>query len=126
MIEWLLETVGEFIGDLLEGGAEVVVDAVEGLSDLGISEVLSTGILVYGAITVASLTVSSIRSELMKRQELKAKGVTSAVITDFIEQNGHTEITLAALNAQNKQVGTVKMQSRTSSGIKKGTKISLT
>lgn len=126
MIEWLLKAAGDLIEALFEGGAEIAGDAIEGLSAIGISEVISTGLLVYGAISVANLTVSTIKSELNRRQELKAKGVKSAVITEFIEQNGHTEITLAALNAQNKQVGTVKMQSRTSSGIKKGTKISLT
>ncbi len=125
MIEWLIENVGDFISSIFESGTGVVAGAVGELSALGISEVVSTGLLIYGAITVASLTVSSIQNELSRRQKLKAKGVTSAVITDFINQNGHTEITLAALNAQNKQVGTVKMRSKTSSGIEKGTKIYL-
>ena len=120
MLEWLLEVVGDFLGDLFESGAEVVGDLV---SSVDIGEVISTGLLIAGAITVANLTESAIRNELNKRQELKNKGVTSAVITDFIQNNGYAEVTLAALNANNQQVGTMKAKS--SSGIKKGDKIVL-
>lgn len=122
MLEWILEVVGDFLGDLFESGAEVVGDLV---SSVGIGEVISTGLLIAGAITVANLTESAIRNELNKRQELKNKGVTSAVITDFIQNNGYAEVTLAALNANNQQVGTVKMKAKSSSGIKKGDKIVL-
>lgn len=122
MLEWLLEVVGDFLGDLFESGAEVVGDLV---SSVDIGEVISTGLLIAGAITVANLTESAIRNELNKRQELKNKGVTSAVITDFIQNNGYAEVTLAALNANNQQVGTVKMKAKSSSGIKKGDKIVL-
>lgn len=122
MLEWLLEIVGDFLGDLFESGAEVVGDLV---SSVDIGEVISTGLLIAGAITVANLTESAIRNELNKRQELKNKGVTSAVITDFIQNNGYAEVTLAALNANNQQVGTVKMKAKSSSGIKKGDKIVL-
>ncbi|MBE6336931.1 MAG: hypothetical protein E7066_09700 [Lentimicrobiaceae bacterium] len=122
MLEWLLEVAGDFLGDLFESGAEVVGDLV---SSVDIGEVISTGLLIAGAITVANLTESAIRNELNKRQELKNKGVTSAVITDFIQNNGYAEVTLAALNANNQQVGTVKMKAKSSSGIKKGDKIVL-
>ena len=122
MLEWLLEVAGDFLGDLFESGAEVVGD-LESSVDIG--EVISTGLLIAGAITVANLTESAIRNELNKRQELKNKGVTSAVITDFIQNNGYAEVTLAALNANNQQVGTVKMKAKSSSGIKKGDKIVL-
>lgn len=122
MLEWLLEVAGDFLGDLFESGAAVVGDLV---SSVDIGEVISTGLLIAGAITVANLTESAIRNELNKRQELKNKGVTSAVITDFIQNNGYAEVTLAALNANNQQVGTVKMKAKSSSGIKKGDKIVL-
>lgn len=122
MLEWLLEVAGDFLSDLFEGGGEVVGDLV---SSIDIGEVLSTGLLIAGAITVANLTESAIRNELKNRQELKNKGVTSAVITDFIQNNGYTEISLAALNGNNQQVGTVKMRATSSSGIKKGDKIRL-
>lgn len=122
MLEWLLEVAGDFLGDLFESGAEAVGDLV---SSIDIGEVISTGLLIAGAITVANLTESAIRNELNKRQELKNKGVTSAVITDFIQNNGYAEVTLAALNANNQQVGTVKMKAKSSSGIKKGDKIVL-
>ena len=122
MLEGLLEVVGDFLGDLFKSGVEAVRDFV---SSIDIGEVISTGLLIAGAITVANLTESAIRSELNKRQELKKKGVTSAVITDFIHNNGYAEVTLAALNASNQQVGTVKMKAKSSSGIKKGDKIVL-
>ena len=122
MLEWLLEVAGEFLGDLFESGAEVVGELV---SSIDIGEVISTGLLIAGAITVASLTESAIRNELKNRQELKNKGVTSAVITDFIQSNGYVEVDLAALNANNQQVGTVKMRAKSASGIKKGDKIRL-
>lgn len=122
MLEWLLEVAGDFLGDLFESSAEAVGDLV---SSIDIGEVISTGLLIAGAITVANLTESAIRNELNKRQELKNKGVTSAVITDFIQNNGYAEVTLAALNANNQQVGTVKMKAKSSSGIKKGDKIVL-
>ena len=117
MLEWLLEVAGDFLEGLFEWGAETGVDLI--------GEVVSTGLLIAGAITVANLTESAIRNELNKRQELKNKGVTSAVITDFIQNNGYAEVTLAALNANNQQVGTVKMKAKSSSSIKKGDKIVL-
>lgn len=113
----LIESVGEFIGELFGEAGEVV-------STINIGDVISTTALLGGAITVASLTESVIRNELSKRQELKNKGVTHAIVQDFVQSNGYTEITLAALNAQNQQVGTVKMKAQ-SSYVKKGDKIQL-
>ncbi|MBE6320642.1 MAG: hypothetical protein E7075_06710 [Bacteroidales bacterium] len=113
----LIESVGEFIGELFGEAGEVV-------STINIGDVIATTALLGGAITVASLTESVIRNELSKRQELKNKGVTHAIVQDFVQSNGYTEITLAALNAQNQQVGTVKMKAQ-SSYVKKGDKIQL-
>ncbi len=113
----LIESVGEFIGELLGEAGEVV-------GTINIGDVIATTALLGGAITVASLTESVIRNELSKRQELKNKGVTHAIVQDFVQSNGYTEITLAALNAQNQQVGTVKMKAQ-SSYVKKGDKIQL-
>lgn len=114
----MLDLLLELGGDLIEG----ITDFFSGDS---IAEVLGTGLLITGAIMVTELTVDTIQSELKRRQELKGKGVTQAIITDFVRSNGYTEISLAALNAKNQQVGTVKMKARSSSGIKKGDKIRL-
>lgn len=110
---------------LLELGGDLIEGIVDIFTGDGIAEVIGTSLLISGAIMVAELTVDSIQSELKRRQELKGKGVTQAIITDFVRNNGYTEISLAALNAKNQQVGTVKMKARFSSGIKKGDKISL-
>ena len=118
----MLDLLFDFLSDILEGAGDVIGDLV---SSIDIGEVISTAALVAGVITVASLTETAIRNELNRRQELKGKGVTSAVITDFIKQNGYTEITLAALNNKNEQVGIVKMRGNKTSGIKKGDKIKL-
>ncbi len=114
MIELLGDLI-EWIGDLFDGGA-VIGTAFD---------VISTALLIQGVVYVASLTVDSIRSELNNRRELKAKGVTNVVIQDFINQSGYTEISLAALNAQNQQVGTVKMKTSGYSNVKKDQKIQL-
>lgn len=128
MLDLLFELGGdliEWVGELFDGG-DAVAGAIGG-SDLIASavDIVSTALLIQGAIYVASLTVDSIRSELNNRRELKAKGVTNVVIQDFINQNGYTEISLAALNAQNQQVGTVKMKTKGNSTVKKGQKIQL-
>ena len=125
MIE-LLKDLIEWIGDLFDGGDVIdsVVDGGAAVLDTAF-DVVSTALLIQGAIYVASLTVDSIRSELNNRRELKTKGVTNVVIQDFINQNGYTEISLATLNAQNQQVGTVKMKTRGYSNVKKGQKIKL-
>lgn len=119
----------DLLGDLIEGvidffsdggGGEVIGDIVAG----GFV-VLSDALLIGSVVYVASLTVDSIRSELGNRRELKDKGVTNVVIQDFINQSGYTEISLAALNAQNKQVGTVKMNTKGYVDVHKGQKIAL-
>lgn len=115
----------ELLGDLIEW----VVDLFDGGGELisGTFDILSTALLIQGAIYVTSLTVDSIKSELSNRRELKNKGVTNVVIQDFIRQNGRTVVSLAALNAQNKQVGSVNIESKSSdySSLKVGQKIRL-
>lgn len=125
MIELLGDLI-EWIGDLFDGG-DVIDSVVDGGGAIiGTAfDVISTALLIQGVVYVASLTVDSIRSELNNRRELKAKGVTNVVIQDFINQSGYTEISLAALNAQNQQVGTVKMKTSGYSNVKKGQKIQL-
>jgi len=128
MLDFLIDIIGEIFGsgaeDAIEEGIAAVTDAVTEVdwSSL-IGDVISTSLLIAGAISVASITESAIREQLRNRAELKNKGVKSAVVKDFIEQAGYTEITLAALNAQNQQVGTFKMKAKSSSGVKKGTKV---
>ena len=125
MIELLGDLI-EWIGDLFDGG-DVIDSVVDGGGAIiGTAfDVISTALLIQGVVYVASLTVDSIRSELNNRREPKAKGVTNVVIQDFINQSGYTEISLAALNAQNQQVGTVKMKTSGYSNVKKGQKIQL-
>ena len=127
MIE-LLGDIIEWVVDLFDGG-EAVPGIVEGGGDLLSTafDVVSTALLIQGAIYVTTLTVDSIKSELSNRRELKNKGVTNVVIQDFIRQNGRTVVSLAALNAQNKQVGSVNIESRSSdySSLKVGQKIQL-
>lgn len=118
----MLDILFDFLSDIIEGAGDVIGEIC---SSVDIGEVISTAALIAGVITVANLTENAIRNELNRRQELKNKGVTSAVITDFIQSNGYTEITLAALNNKNEQVGTVKMRGNNASGIKKGDKIRL-
>lgn len=113
MIEALFELLGE--------GIEWVTDLFSG----GIGEVISTAMLIGGVITVANLTENAIRNELKNRQELKNKGVISVVIEDIKNKGDFTVVSLAALNANNAQVGRIKMSARASSGIKKGDKIKL-
>lgn len=121
----------EFLGDLIEWGIDLLSDTGETILESAaevdwssvIDGVISTGLLVATTITVASITEDAIRNELRNRQELKNKGVQSAVVQEFIQQSGYTEVTLAALNSQNKQVGTFKMKARSTSGIEQGDKI---
>ena len=93
----------DFFADMFD----TVVDLLTDPPSLPIDP--SDVLLIGGAIYVANLTVSSIRDELRNRQELKAKGATQVIIKDFINNNGYTEVSFAALNAQNKQVGTFSM-----------------
>lgn len=118
----------ELLGDLFEWIVGLFEDPPFPIPDPEeIVGVIGTALLIQGAIYVASLTADSIRSELSNRRELKNKGVTNVIIQDFIEKNGYTEISLAALNAQNQQVGTVNVASRNSdhSSLKIGQKIQI-
>lgn len=117
----ILGDVWEWIEGVIDGASPVPLDGID-WGDL-IEGVISTGAIVAGVITVASITKESIRSQMRNRPELRNKGVASAVVKEFIQQNGYTEITLAALNKQNQQIGTFKMKSSCVEGIKKGDKI---
>lgn len=118
IIEWVVDIFdgGEVVSGIVEGGGELLSTAFD---------VVSTALLIQGAIYVTSLSVDSIKLELSNRRELKNKGVTNVVIQDFIRQNDRTIVSLAALNAQNKQVGSVNIESRSSdySSLKVGQKI---
>ena len=125
MIDWLID----LIGDLFDSGADLVADMADAATAIDwssvIDGVISTGLIVAGVITVASITEDTIRGQMRNRPELRNKGVESAVVKDFIQQNGYTEITLAALNKQNQQVGTFKMKSSRVEDIELGDKILL-
>lgn len=127
LLEYLFEWIGdlfEWIGDLFDGDVvDVDPTAVGGGAAAVITafDVISTVLLIQGVLYVASLTADSIQSELSNRRELKDKGVQHVqVLQEFINQSGYTEISLAALNAQNKQVGTVRMQTKGYTNVKKG------
>lgn len=117
MIDWII--------DILDGILSPDnIPPIESIDWGGlIDDVISTGLIVAATITVAKITEETIKDEIRNRQELKSKGVKSAVVQDFIQQAGYTEITLAALNSNNQQVGTFKMRAKSSSGINKGDKI---
>lgn len=117
----MLDLIWEAIQALFDFGE----GAIENIEELANGVDLSDALLIGSAIYVANLTVSSIQDELKNRKELKAKGATQAVIKDFLTNNGYTEISLDAFNAQNKQVGTFSMKSRSCSGIYKGQRISI-
>lgn len=114
----------DFLIDLVESVFDCAGDTVSEIDWSSVIDgVISTAPLVLATIVVASITEESIRNELKNRSELKKKNVTSAVVKDFVQQAGYTEITLAALNAQNQQVGSFKMKAKSSHNIAKGDKI---
>lgn len=117
----MLDLIWDAIEALFDWGAEAVDTVAEVASNVDLGDVL----LIGSAIYVTNLTVNSIRDELKNRQELKAKGATQVIIKDFINQSGYTEVSFAALNAQNKQVGTFSMKGRSCSGLYKGQKIAI-
>lgn len=123
MIDWIIDILEE----IFDSGVDAVSGIAEAASEVDwssvIDGVISTGLIVAATITVAQITEDAIKKEIRNRQELKSKGVKSAVVQDFIQQAGYTEVTLAALNSQNQQVGTFKMRAKSTSGIKKGDKI---
>ena len=121
MIDFFLE----LLGDLFESGGEVIESVGETVGDVVSNVDLGDVLLIGSAIYVANLTVSSIQDKLRNRRELKAKGATQVIIKDFINNNGYTEVSFAALNAQNKQVGTFSMKGRSCSGLHKGQRIAI-
>jgi hypothetical protein len=84
-------------------------------------------LLIASTIYVTNLTVNSVRDVLRNRQELKENGATHVIIKDFIDSNdrGYTEVSFAALNEQNEQVGTFSMEGRSCSGLYVGQKIAI-
>ncbi len=121
----MLDFLIELFRDLFEGGSEIVESVGDAVSDVATNADLGDVLLIGSAIYVANLTVSTIQDELRTRKELKAKGATQVVIKEFIDKSGYTEVSFAALNAQNKQVGTFSMQGRSYSGLYKGQKIAI-
>ena len=117
----MLDFILEILGEIFDWGSDAIDTVVDVASNVDIGDVL----LIGSAIYVANLTVSSIQNELRNRQELKAKGATQVIIKDFINKSGYTEVSFAALNAQNKQVGTFSMKGRSCSGLYKGQKIAI-
>lgn len=117
----MLEFIWDIISDIFDWGGEVVETVADVASEIDLGDVL----LIGSAIYVANLSVSTIRNELRNRHELKAKGATQVVIKDFINKNGYTEVSFAALNAQNKQVGTFAMRGSSCSGLSVGQKITI-
>lgn len=117
MLDLILDAVEAIFGE----GSDVM-EALSGVAD-GVD--IGDALLIGSAIYVANLTVSSIQDELRNRRELKAKGATQVIIKDFINQNGYTEVSFAALNAQNKQIGTFSMKGRSCSGLHKGQRIAI-
>ena len=116
----------DWVGDFVDGG-DAVGGAAVGTELLSNAfEDVSTALLIQGVIYVTSLTVDSIRSELSNRRELKGKGVKHVeVLKEFIDQSGYTVVSLAALNAQNQQVGTVNMRSKGYTDVHKGQRIAI-
>lgn len=117
----MLDLIWDAIEALFDWGGDAIDTVAEVASNVDLGDVL----LIGSAIYVTNLTVNSIKDELRNRQELKAKGATQVVIKDFINQSGYTEVSFAALNAQNKQVGTFSMKGRSCSGLYKGQKIAI-
>lgn len=99
--------------DTLERSLDSVTEGMECIAD-----VISTTLLISGSIVVGELSVKTIQAELCNRKELKYCGVTQVLIQEFIAQSSYTVVTLAALNAKRKQVGTVMMQAKKVSALK--------
>lgn len=99
---------------------ETFTDGIEEIVDI-----ISTSLLISNSILIEILTEDAIREELHDRHELTTKKVSHIVIQDFIAQSGYTEVTLAALNAERQQVGTIKMQTYNYSSVKERQKIKI-
>lgn len=90
-----------------------------------ISEIISASLLVSSTILLENLTEDSIRNELSNRTEIRGKDVYYVLIQDFTAQNDFTEVSLAALNEEMMQVGTVKMRTYGNSTVKLKQKIKI-
>ncbi len=100
--------IGDFLGEIFGSGAG---EAIAGAAAAG-ATALATGLLISGVIALATITVESIQNALKGRQELIDKGVVNVVVADFLKQADCTIVTLNALNAANKQVGSVKVKGK--------------
>lgn len=114
----MIEEIIDFISSLFEDAD------VEDIIETG-SDIAGDALLIGGSIFVAHLTINSIQKELRNRKELKAKGATKAIIKEFIEKHGATEITFTAKNAKDKTVGTFKMRGHSHSGLQIGQEIAI-
>lgn len=121
----MLDFILDILGDIFDWGGDAIESVGETVAEVASNVDLGDVLLIGRAIYVANLTVSSIKDELRNRQELKAKGATQVIIKDFINSNGYTEVSFAALNAQNKQVGTFSMKGRSCTGLHKGQRIAI-
>lgn len=119
----MLDLIWEAIQAIFESGEEIASNIDEVVGNMDWTDVL----LIGSAIYVANLTVSSIQDELRNRKELKEKGVTHVILKEIIENNEKncTVLSLEALNAQNKSVGTFKMEGKSCSGLHKGQTIAI-
>lgn len=116
----------ELLADLFSDGTGEMVAGVAGEIATGAIEVVSTALLIGGAITIFSvITEEVVQRQLRNRKELKDKGVTSVIVKDFIKHSDRTTVSLAALNAQNQQVGTLQIESRQGVNLKKNQRIPL-
>ena len=121
----MLDFLIKLLGDIFDWGGDAIESVGETVADVASNIDLGDVLLIGSAIYVANLTVSSIKDELRNQKELKAKGATQVIITDFINNNGCTVVSFAAVNSQNKQVGTFSMKGRSCSGLYKGQKIDI-
>lgn len=116
----ICEGIGDLISDIFDSGVgEAVGEAVGGVV-VG----AATALLVAGVITVIEVTVDTIKYELSRRAELKAKGVVSVIVKEFLNESNATVVTFDAINSANQCVGKVQMKG-SSVSVVKGQKISI-
>lgn len=112
----IFEGVGDLISDIFDSGAgEAVGGFVAGAA---------TALLVAGVISVIEVTVDTIKNELSRRSELKAKGVVSVIVKEFLRESNATVVTFDAINSANQCVGKVQMKG-SSVRVVEGQKISI-
>lgn len=117
----MLDLILEALEAIFDWGGDAIDTAVDVASNVDLGDVL----LIGSAIYVTNITVRSIQDELRNRKELKVKGATKVIVEDFFKNNGHTVVSLTALNDQNKRVGTLSMEGRSYSGLHKGQVIAI-